>query len=104
MKDSWKHQVYFLLGQTQEKLDPSLSKALDSYFKVVNLEVQQQNDHPVEWEYYYKCGLRAVDLLEKQSRWGAAANLLDKMAGHFGPKSDVLRKRADTIRLQHHIW
>ena len=86
MKDAFKHQVHYLLGQTQEeKLDTSLAKALDSYFKVVNLEVQQQKDHPVEWEYYYKCGLRAVDLLEKENRWGAAANLLEKWQGILDP-------------------
>ncbi len=100
----WKNRVCYLLGQTQEKIDPTNLTALDSYFKVVNLENQKKKGQPVEWQYYYMAGLRAVDLLESQERWEAAALLLEKMAGYFGPKSDQLLERANKIRLEQQIW
>jgi len=93
-----------LLGQTREKIDPTLTRALDTYFIVVNLENTKDKNRPQEWEWYYKCGLRSVVLLENAERWKAAANLLEKMASTFGPKSGALSERAGKIRLKHHIW
>lgn len=100
----WYNRIQFLKGQTQEKIDPTNAAAIDTYFKVVNLEWQQDKSAPKEWRWYYKAGLRVVDLLEKEERWQAAVSILEQMVETEGPKTDILKERADKLRLAHQLW
>ena len=100
----WSNRIHFMLGKTREEIFPTSGKALETYFTVVNLENTRDKKRPAEWDWYYKAGLRSVEILEQEQRWATAANLLEKMAGMYGPKSDVLSERAGKIRLKHHIW
>ena len=100
------HKTLFLKAGALEKTQDMRGKAqaLSTYFQVVNLEFQEDKTKPAEWDWYYKCGLKAVDLLEKQERYKSAVALLEKMANTFGPKYAVLIEKVEKLKLKHLIW
>ncbi|MDB9741513.1 hypothetical protein OAB00_01520 [Akkermansiaceae bacterium] len=106
MDTSQIHETLFLKGEAlQNILSPSSqTAALNTYYQVVNLEFQPESEIPLEWIWYYKCGFKAVDLLEGQERYEAAISLLEKMASTFGPKSSVLTEQVEKLKLKHLIW
>ena len=100
------HKTLFLKAGALEKTKDIKQKAqaLSTYFQVVNLEFQKDKTKPAEWDWYYKCGLKAVDLLESQERYKSAVALLEKMANTFGPKHAVLVEKVEKMKLKHLIW
>lgn len=101
---AWVNRLYYLKGQAQEGLEEDKKASLETYFDIVHLSYHKDKKQPLEWEWYYKAGLRATNILEQQERWKAAVSLLEKMADYYGPKSDILLERASKLKLKHHIW
>jgi hypothetical protein len=76
-------------------------EALESYYTVLQ---NTSNQPPGEWEWFERCGFRALALLEKASRWEAAISTASKLASFNGPRAEEAAARAKQLRLEHMIW
>lgn len=102
------NRVQYQRGMTLEQLpkdDDSGKKregaALATYYSVL----QNANDRPpAEWEWFERCGFRALALLEKDGKWEAAVEIANKIASFKGPGSAYAAERAQKLRLDHRIW
>jgi len=108
LSPSWSNRLYYLKGQTLEKADSSGTQALDQYYKVVNLEnlpaELKAAKQPAEWHWYYRCGFRAVSILEEQKQWRTAVNILRKIADTQGPRAAEADEKARKLSMKHFIW
>jgi hypothetical protein len=59
---------------------------------------------PAEWEYFERCGFRALALLEKAERWPVAITVAKKIASFKGPRAEEAATRASQLQLKHMIW
>jgi len=102
------YRLQYLRGMTLEQLprkdDPSLKReaeALDAYFSVF----QAAGDTaPGEWEWFERCGFRALGILENAERWKAAIAVAQKIASFKGPRAEEAATRASQLQLKHMIW
>jgi tetratricopeptide (TPR) repeat protein len=101
------HRLQYLRGMTLEQLpnpkNPELKReaeAFDAYHSVL----ANATNPPAEWEYFERCSLRALALLEKAQRWQAAIKLAEKIATFNGPGAPNAADRAKQLRLKHMIW
>lgn len=102
---SWSNQVYYMKGQTLESMGDD-KMALDSYYRVINRE-NLSPDAPhsqQEWQWFYKCGFKAVALLEKKEQYRAAVAISKKIASYQGPESEAYKIRARALEMKHMIW
>ena len=102
---AWSNQVHYMKGQTLESMDND-KLALDSYYSVINRE-NINPDAPQsqqEWQWFYKCGFKAIALLEKTQQHRAAVSIAKKIASYGGPESEAYSKRARALEMQHMIW
>jgi hypothetical protein len=100
------NRLQYLRGTTLEQLpeqgNPSVKRekqAFQAYHSVI-----ETTTAPVEWEYFERCGFRALALLEKSERWPAAVILAKKIASFKGPRADEASIRAGQLQLKHMIW
>jgi len=100
------NRLQYLRGVTLEQLpderDPTKKRekqALQAYHSV--LEVKGQ---PAEWDYFERCGFRALSLLENAQRWREAVNVANKIASFKGPRAEEAATRASQLQLKHMIW
>lgn len=54
--------------------------------------------------WFYKAGLEAGQILEKEQDWPAAIAVYDQVATAGGPQRDELAQRSRRLRLEHFIW
>lgn len=102
------HRLHYLRGMTLELLPRGSGvpgtrerEALESYYIVL----QSGSTHPPgEWEWFERCGFRALALLEKAGRWEAAISTASKIASFNGPRAEEAAARAKQLRLEHMIW
>jgi len=83
------------------------SEALEAYYKVVEFCMGSMGSealNPLEYQWFYRAGFAALDLLEERQQWQAAADLADSMAAGGGERSEEARARATRIRLEHFLW
>ncbi len=99
------NRLQYLRGSTLEQLpdlaDPTQKRekqAFQAYHSVIEATAS-----PVEWEYFERCGFRALALLEKSQRWPAAAALAKKIASFNGPRAEEAANRAAQLQLKHMI-
>jgi hypothetical protein len=59
---------------------------------------------PPEWEYFERCGFRALALLENARRWPVAITVAQKIASFKGPRAEEAATRASQLQLKHMIW
>jgi len=102
------HRLHYLRGMTLELLPRGKDltgnrerEALESYFTVLQNGSSQP---PGEWEWFERCGFRALTLLEKAGRWEAAISTATKIAYFNGPRAEEAAARAKQLRLDHMIW
>ncbi len=100
------NRLQYLRGQTLEQLpdekDPKQKRekqALLAYQSVL-----ETTSAPAEWEFFERCGVRALALLEKAARWEAAIALAQKIASFKGPHAEEAAARASKLKLEHMIW
>jgi thioredoxin-like negative regulator of GroEL len=100
------NRLQYLRGTTLEQLpdekDPAKKRekqAFQAYHSVL-----ETTTPPVEWEYFERCGFRALALLEKAERWPVAITVAKKIASFKGPRAEEAATRASQLQLKHMIW
>jgi tetratricopeptide (TPR) repeat protein len=101
----WRAQV--LLAQTQEKLGKS-NESLETSHDLIEDGITAGNSakalSPQELTWFYRAGFLAVDILESQKQWEAAAKLCERIAQTSGGRADEAKDRATRIREEHFLW
>jgi TolA-binding protein len=100
------NRLQYLRGTTLEQLpdekDPSKKRekqAFQAYHSVL-----ETTTAPQEWEYFERCGFRALALLEKAQRWQAAISVAKKIASFKGPRAEEAANRASLLDLKYPVW
>ena len=100
------NRLQYLRGTTLEQLpdekDPSKKRekqAFQAYHSVLEITTP-----PPEWEYFERCGFRALALLENARRWPVAITVAQKIASFKGPRAEEAATRASQLQLKHMIW
>ena len=97
------NQIHYQLSRTySESGQPNL--AIDPCLSVVDLENRAPDETEVEWDYYYRCGFEAIDILLEAKRPRAALMLARKLAQTKGPSAVEAEERARQIQLDHQLW
>lgn len=102
---AWKNRIHFLRGQTYESMS-LVSDAFGSYYEVVvrgNVPPEGE-PHKEEWLWFYRCGFKALSMLETDNRWEAAVKLARRIASFNGPRAEEASKRANSLAKKHMIW
>ena len=102
---AWKNRLHFLQGQTYESMSLS-AQAFGSYYDVIignNLPGPDQALEE-EWLWFYRCGFKALSMLEREKRWTAAVKLARRIASFDGPRAEEATKRANSLAVRHMIW
>lgn len=100
------NRLQYLRGNTLEQLPDEKvpgrkreKEAIQAYYSVL-----EAAETPVEWEYFERCGFKALALLEKAGRWSVAITVAKKIASFKGPRADEAAARARQLQLKHMHW
>ncbi len=100
------NRLQYLRGTTLERLpdekDPTKKRekqAFQAFYSVL-----ETTTPPLEWEYFERCGFRALALLEKAERWPVAIHVAKKIASFKGPRAEEAATRATKLQLTHMIY
>lgn len=103
-----RHRLKFLCGQTLEQLpdpkDPTakrIPEALEAYFSVLEAATKSP---PAEWDWFERCGFRALEIYENAQRWQPAIAIARKIASFKGPRAEEAANRARILQLKHMVW
>jgi tetratricopeptide (TPR) repeat protein len=102
---AWKNRLHFLRGQTYESMQRR-DDAFNSYYDVVirgNVPAEGEQ-HKEEWLWFYRCGFKALSMLETEKHWKAAVNLARRIAAFKGPRAEEAGDRAKSLAKKHMIW
>ena len=102
---AWNHRIHYLRGQAHESLQQT-SEAFKSYYQVIINEQapdNRDNKHE-EWFWFYRCGFKALTMLENAKRWEASVKLAKRIASFNGPRKEEADKRAKELARTHMIW
>jgi len=99
------NHIHYLRGQTLESMNHR-AEALDSYYNIIaQSNAPAGNEaHEIEWFWFYRCGFKALSMLEEDKRWDAAVKLARRIASFNGPRAEEASKRANNLAKQHMIW
>ena len=102
---SWNHRIHYLRGQTYESMKLR-GKALDSYLDIILRADAKlsQTEESEEWFWFYRCGFKALAMLEADKRWEAAVKLARRISVFKGPRAEEAKKRALNLANTHMIW
>ena len=105
---SSRHRLKYLCGQTLEQLpnpkDPSTKRtaeALEAYYSVLETAAEAP---PAEWDWFERCGFRALDIYADAHRWQSAIAVAKKIASCNGPRAAEAANRAHILQLKHMVW
>ncbi|MEI6655917.1 MAG: tetratricopeptide repeat protein [Verrucomicrobiota bacterium] len=108
MDPATRHRLQYLRGQTLEQLpnpkDPStkrVAEALEAYYSVLEAAAKEP---PAEWEWFERCGFRALEIYEAAHRWQPAIAIAKKIAAFKGPRADEAAALARALQLKHMVW
>ena len=103
-----RYRLQYLCGQTLEQLpspkNPAVKRvaeALEAYYSVLESAAKQA---PAEWEWFERCGFRALELCEAAQRWQPAIAIAKKIAAFHGPRAEEAAARARALQLKHMVW
>jgi len=100
------NRIQYLRGLTLEKMpdekDPSRKRTREAF--IAYYSVLESPTPPAEWEYFEKCGKKALELLENAKRWPAAVACAKKIASFNSPNSKDFASHASQLQLKHMIW
>ena len=100
---SLSNQLHFQLALTYRECGkPEL--AIEPCLVVVDGENRKENEKETEWDYYYRCGFEAIEILLEAKRNQAALILARKLAQTKGPGAKQAQERAEQIQLDHLLW
>lgn len=101
------HRIQYLRGRTLEQLPrpeaPSQKRdgeALAAYYSVL----KNAANPPAEWHFLESSGFRALEILERASRWTAAIKIAKEISAFNGPRAKEAADRARDIQLKTMIW
>lgn len=100
----WRARAGVLLAQSLQRLGKS-NEALEACSDVVDAArgaLEPPTTRELTW--LYRAGFIAVDILESQKQWNAAALMSDRLAETNGVRAAEARERSNRIRLEHFIW
>ena len=103
---SWRLQASVRRGKCLEALGQQ-DKAMELY---VNLVRDGAPAGPVaasptaEFDWFFRAGLAAIRLLQREGNWEAAVAVADRVAQSGGPRATEAARIADRLRLRHFIW
>lgn len=97
------NQIHYQLALTYRE-NGQLNLAIEPCLRVVDFENKPKDEKKVEWDYYYRCGFEAIDILLEAKRARAALILARKLAQTGGPGAEQARERAEQILLDHLLW
>ncbi|MGJ8694913.1 MAG: tetratricopeptide repeat protein [Verrucomicrobiaceae bacterium] len=101
---SFFNQASYLKGRVLEDLRQP-NAALESYYSVINRNLDPDKAAEVEWRWHDRCALEgALPILEKNNKWEAALALTRKIALSGGPSAQRAAERAKRIQFDHMIW
>lgn len=99
----WKLRASFTQAAASREMGQS-ALALETCYDAVKAAESEAPVTPDEFDWYYKAGFLAVELLEAESQWQAAARMAEELAQAGGERSEEAGERAAKIRLAHFIW
>ena len=102
---AWRNRLHFLRGQTYESMS-LWADAFGSYYDVI-IESHQPASNAAnneEWLWFYRCGFKALSMLEREQRWTASVKLARRIASFDGPRAEEATKRANSLAKKHMIW
>lgn len=96
------NRLQYLRGITLEQLpdekDPSQKREKEAFQAF--LSVLDTTTPPLEWEYFERCGFRALTYLEKdETRLQTAITIAKKIASFQGPRAAEAAARANNLQL-----
>ncbi|SHJ64184.1 Tetratricopeptide repeat-containing protein [Rubritalea squalenifaciens DSM 18772] len=103
---AWNNQIHFLKGQALESMGDQKG-ALDAYYSVINRENVPKGtaEDDQEWYWFYRCGRKALLMLENADRPRAAIAIANKIASYAnGPQAQEFAERARNLEMEHMIW
>lgn len=100
------NRLQYLRGTTLEQLpdEKDATKKREKQAFQAYHSVLETLTPPAEWEYFERCGFRALALLEKAERWPVAITVAKKIASFKGPRAEEAATRASQLQLKHMIW
>jgi hypothetical protein len=100
------NRLQYLRGKTLEQMpddkDPSGKRRKQAF--IAYYSVLETSTPPVEWDYFERCGFKALELLENAGRWPAAIACARKIASFNGPRAKDAANLASQLQLKHMIW
>ena len=100
----WRARAGVLLAQSLQRLGKS-AEALEACGDVVDSTRGVVEPIPTrELTWIYRAGFLAVEILEGQKQWDAAAKMADRLSQTTGSRAEEAEQRANRIRLEHFIW
>lgn len=82
------------------------AEALEACYDVVTngTNFLSQPATPTEYQWFYRAGFMAVELLKDDQKWEAAAKMAEKLARTGGDRAKEAAEKANEIRLKHFLW
>jgi len=101
----WAGRCSVLLATALRELDRP-AEAQEACYDVINIGSNPATlpATPAEYQWYYRAGFLAVDLLEQSQQWEAAARMAEKLSRSGGDRAQEASERASKIRLKHYLW
>jgi tetratricopeptide (TPR) repeat protein len=103
-----RNRLQYLRGQTLEQLpNPKapatkrVAEAIEAYYSVLEAATKTP---PAEWEWFERCGFRALEIYEAAQRWQPAIAIAKKIAACKGPRAAEAATRARALQLKHMVW
>ncbi len=103
-----RHRIKFLCGDLLERLpDPRqpntkrIPEAIATYYSVLE---EAGAKPPAEWEWFERCGFRALELYSAAERWQPAIAIARKIASFNGPRAAEAAKQAELLQLRNMVW
>ena len=98
-----RNRASFLKGRSLKNLD-RLDEALETFYAVVNRQIDPERMSDLEWKWFDECGKGALKLLEEKRQWTGAIKLAEKLSRSGSPSAQDAADRAKRLRLDHFIW
>ena len=99
----WRLRAGFTLAASQKEMG-NKALALEACYDAVKSTESDPPSTPDEYDWYFKAGFFAVELLEEEAQWEAAARMAEVLAESGGARAEEAGKRAAKIRLAHFLW
>lgn len=101
----WRGRVGALLTQVLQDMGRD-AEALEACYDTVNAGIDSASGpaNPAEFFWFYWAGFRAVNILESQKQWEAAAKMAETLAQTAGDRASEAKELATRIRMEHFLW